>query len=949
MIRDRLGYKIILPGLVITIIGIIAGLGLIYYYMKNNIYRTSFERISTIAELTKRNIERTMLEGKKAELTARIIDDMKSIRGIGLIEVFNHEGREAFKKDALPVEFETIKTLEPGKVFTTKLKDRIVTYVPLENSPSCQPCHPPNLRILGAVKASYSILGEEMRLKDTLRVLLILGLSASIILAGVFYIILLKTVLRPVRLLKNAAEEMKQGRLTYDIDIKGRDEIATLNSSIREALRSISIILSRTREVSRRVSKVTADIERDSKKTVEGTHLEMEAIQNISSSAEEVSSSISEISEAIDGLSASTEEAAASMEQISTNIGQITEAMHELTQAVEGTASSLEQLLATIKEISRSSDEMFKAAEETMSSVAEISTFIKEVEANAKESARLSEKVAFDASTLGVSAIEKIIEGMGDIKRAVENTAGHIERLSTKSKDIEKILNVIDEITEQTTLLALNAAILAAQAGEHGKGFSVVADEIRDLAERTSFSTQEIASIINSVMNEMRAASSAMKTGLEAVHEGISLATSSRITFENILESSRRSSEMAASIEKATSEQTKAIRLVEKAMERVRSMAEQIAKATSEQTKGGMIIMKSTEHIRDISLKVTRATEEQSGSIKQISKAIELISERTQQISRAMNEQKIASAEIKNSLLGIRELPKENKAVAMKVLRNIRDLLNDAELVRTELERFVLMDLSKDILWFGIVPLEAPAEMYKRFSPLARYLSLHTGKRIELRVPVDFETAVVEIGEGKVLIGFMTPSTYIEAHDRYGVEVIAKALRNGRPYHHSVIITRSDSGIRSLKELKGHSFAFGSIHSTSSHIVPRYMLRNAGIELKDLSEYAYLGHHDEVAKAVIKGEFDAGSVMESTAERFRNQGIIVIGTSEEIPEFNICIHRSILEMKDVILSELLNLSNTEEGREILRRIDPSYTGFTEAYDKDYDGIRKMMKELGLLR
>lgn len=709
------------------------------------------------------------------------------------------------------------------------------------------------------------------------------------------------------------------------------------------------MILLRVKEVSRRVSKVATIVEKDSKKTVEGTQLEAEAMQNISSSVEELNSAITEIAEGTDGLAASTEVTAASMEQISTNISQITEGMHGLSEAVEGAASSLEELLATVREIARGSEEMLRAAEDTMSTVSEISAFIKEVESSAKESARISEKVAQDASTLGVSAIEKTIEGMGVIKSSVERTAEHIKRLTTRSEDIGKILNVIDEITEQTALLALNAAILAAQAGEHGKGFSVVADEIRDLAERTSFSTQEIASIVNSVMTEMKEASRAMNEGLESVNEGIRLAVDARVTFENILESSKKSSDMAASIERATSEQTKAIKLVEKAMERVRAMADQIAKGTSEQTKGAMIIMKSIENIRDISFKVTRATEEQSQSIRQISKAVELISEKSQQISKAINEQKLGSNQIRNSILGIRDLPRENRTIAQRIQRTVKDLLNDTDLISTELEKFILMDLSKEIIWFCIVPLEAPREMYRRFSGLARYLGKDLGQQVELRVPVDFETAVQEIGEGKTLIGFMTPSTYIEAHERYGVEVIAKALRDGKPFHHSVIVTRPDSGIKTLKDLRGRSFAFGSIHSTSSHIVPRSMLKNAGIELKDLSEYSYLGHHDEVARAVLKGEFDAGSVMESTAQKFRSQGLTVIAVSEDIPEFNICIHKSLSDKKDMLRNILLKLGDTEEGKEILRQIDPSYTGFTAADDTDYKRIKHMMKELGLLR
>ena len=102
------------------------------------------------------------------------------------------------------------------------------------------------------------------------------------------------------------------------------------------------------------------------------------------------------------------------------------------------------------------------------------------------------------------------MEGMKNIKSSVEKTNDFVKKLGVRSDEIGKILNVIDDITDQTTLLALNAAILAAQAGEHGKGFSVVAEEIKDLAERTAFSTQEIGSLIQSVQEEVKGTVQAM-------------------------------------------------------------------------------------------------------------------------------------------------------------------------------------------------------------------------------------------------------------------------------------------------------------------------------------------------------------------------------------------------------------------------------------------------------
>jgi methyl-accepting chemotaxis protein len=116
-------------------------------------------------------------------------------------------------------------------------------------------------------------------------------------------------------------------------------------------------------------------------------------------------------------------------------------------------------------------------------------------------------------------------------------TAGYVTKLGGRSEEIGNPA-VIDDITDQTTLLALNAAILAAQAGEHGKGFSVVADEIKNLAERTSFSTQEIALLIQSVQQEVSDAVAAMDEGLKSVSMGFRVTGEAADALRKIVESS---------------------------------------------------------------------------------------------------------------------------------------------------------------------------------------------------------------------------------------------------------------------------------------------------------------------------------------------------------------------------------------------------------------------------
>jgi methyl-accepting chemotaxis protein len=745
--------------------------------------------------------------------------------------------------------------------------------------------------------------------------------------------------------------KLSEGDMSFDVKLGGKDEIGRFSRAIHDSLLSFSSILRRIKDVSSRISRVSEDVGSESKKIGEGAALETEAVSSISASIEEINAVVAEIAGGTDGLAASAEETAASMEQMVTSIAQINSSTQDLSAAVDSTSASIEQMSATIREVAENSGQLAAAAEETLTSIMEISASIKEVEQRAKESAKLSDKVKNDAVSLGMVSIEKTIDGMSNIKASVEKTADYIAKLGGRSEEIGKILNVIDEITDQTTMLALNAAILAAQAGEHGKGFSVVADEIKKLAERTAVSTQEIALLIQSVQQEMGGAVDAVHEGLKSVETGFKVTNEAADALRKIVESSQRSSDMAAAIEHSTTEQATAAKLVADAMEKVLDMVGQIAKATTEQNRGIQLIMGATGKISDVAGHVRTATNEQSINSKQISQAVELVSDKSQQISRAINEQKVGLSQMLDSVEKIKDLPKANRERVFRLNHLVNDLLKDAELTVTEMEKFKFTeDTLGALIRMGIVPLESPAVMFKKFTPLAEYLTMKIGKRIDLKVAVDFQGAINDIGQGLTQLCFMTPSTYIEAHKKYGVQVLVKALRDGKPFQHCVIVARQDSPIKSLEDIRGRSFAFGDIHSTSSHIVPRGMLLEAGVDIKDLLYYNYLGHHDDVAKAILNGDFDAGGIMESTAHKFRDMGLKLIKFSEDIPEFNICVSGGLDPKVRVALRDALVAisSAVPECDALLKSLNPNYTGFAEASDEDYKNIRFMMSSMGMI-
>ncbi len=918
--------------------------------MRDLVDKYSREALSFI----KYSIEESMVTGNP-DVTKALIKKRGDSEDFRSITILNAQGLEAFGVDADSRSEDILiaeKISKSKAMYINRTNDTNTYYMPLLKIERCVRCHDTPDAILGIVKVSMSVAESNALLVYRTKFIIISLILGLIILGTALWLAFKKAVINPIKELQLAAHSLADGDLSFDISIHSKDEIGSLSDDLRNAVRGIGIILQRIGAVSKRVRNVSISVEKESKKVGEGTKLEAEATDNMLSSLEELNKTAGEIAEAVAGLSVSSEETAASVDQMTTNSEEVTKNTIELSSQVDSTSTSIEEMSANIKEIAHKTEGLSMSAEETLSAIEEINSSVKEIESNTIESARLSNKVTSDASSFGMDAVDKSSEGMERIRTTVQKTAEFIGKLGGRSEEIGKILNVIDEITDQTALLALNAAILAAQAGEHGKGFSVVADEIKDLAERTSFSTQEIAGLIQSVQSEVAGAVNAMADGLKTVEEGSRLSKEAKEALLKIIESSKKSTEMAAYIENATAEQTKGIRFVTDAMEKVKDMIGQIARATTEQTRGTTLMIDASEKISDITKQVKNATIEQATGGKQINKAVEDVARKIHKISDALIEQKTGNDIILASIEKIRDLPEKNRARASNINRSLRNVLNDAELLMTELGKFKFaLDADKQpVLKMGIIPLEAPAEMFKRFSPLVDYLSRKLNKKVELKVAVNFAEANKEIGTGVTNFCYMTPSTYIEANKEYNVEVIAKALRNGKPFQRSVIIARQESNIRHIKDIKGHSFAFGDERSTSSHIVPRAMLLEEGIDPKDLSFHDYLGHHDDVVRAVLSSEFDAGGVMESAAEKFRDKGLRIIKQSIDIPEFNICVNKSMPEEEKAQLKQsILELDeNNSEDIDILRSITADYTGFVEAQDSDYDIIREMMQKLGMI-
>lgn len=277
----------------------------------------------------------------------------------------------------------------------------------------------------------------------------------------------------------------------------------------------------------------------------------------------------------------------------------------ELGEVGRSLNASLEKVGAAISEISRHTETIATATEEISSSAAQVSsgselqkdrvtqvaTAMQEMGSTVMEVSETSRKAADNVQQAGKVAneggkiVEETVEVIKGLAISTRATAEKIEELGRSSDSIGKIIGTIDDIADQTNLLALNAAIEAARAGEQGRGFAVVADEVRKLAERTTSATKEIAAMIETIQHETKLAVEAMRSGTIKVDAGVEAAGRAGDALRDIIAGAEKQNEMITQIATAATEQAAATEQVNGNMDQISNMVQQSAVSAGESAK----------------------------------------------------------------------------------------------------------------------------------------------------------------------------------------------------------------------------------------------------------------------------------------------------------------------------------------------------------------------------
>lgn len=532
-------------------------------------------------------------------------------------------------------------------------------------------------------------LSIESTALSTLRTAVALLAVGAIGVALLIAILFSRTLTRPLLEMVGNLREISQGEadLSHVLEVRSQDELGELAGNFNTFVGRLREMVDRIRSAAADIFGATERIRHTSQEVSAGTvrqaaSLEnsFQAMQGIDASALDVANGISSLLDAVEISSSATLELGATIEEIVSQV-------ERLFATIEEVSSSIAEMSVSSQQVSDNVENLSSSTEVTASSITQMDASIKEVEETALQTNQLSEQASQDAEK-GKVAVAATIAGIQAIQVTVEEASRAIEDLGRQSREIGKILTVIDEVADQTRLLSLNASIIAAQAGEHGKGFAVVANEIRELAERTAVSTQEIAAIIGRLQEGTGSAVKAMQAGSRRVNEEAERSKTTEQALEKITVSTMKSAQQVKGIVRATQEQTRGSRQITEAVNQVSAMLQQIAHAVRQQSSGVRQLAKAAESMRDIASQVKLSTGEQAKGSHQINANMERIRAMMQQIDQASREQSERSKQVVEAVSEIRKVAESNALRTTELDQVVDKLAAQATVLDREIGSF---------------------------------------------------------------------------------------------------------------------------------------------------------------------------------------------------------------------------------------------------------------------
>lgn len=504
---------------------------------------------------------------------------------------------------------------------------------------------PEGLGLLFGVERSQTSLGKMFAIFTVGFFYLVVALLLLALFIGLFG----RDLASVGRRLAAFSHRMAEGDLRSAVPVWSDDELGRISDDLHTQFHGLRTLAAEVGLSAKVVEEEIGRLSLTAESLSRGVESQNRSLAETRESVVEAARAAEEVSRSAAEVAASTQEVSSTVLELQASTDEISRSADVLTQSVAQTAASSNEIAAAAEEIAGTVRELEGSGQEAVSFFLEMDASLEETRRNAQTLLEAARQVRQDAEA-GNTAVREVGETIEATHRSIEESQRDLQDLQEAMEKIHSVTDVIQEISEQTNLLSLNASIIAAGAGEHGKAFAVVAQQIRELSHRTALNVREIREHIQRVGESRERVALSVERSVLSARRSTDLSRTAWEALATILDSSVRQDDVSRTIAAAAEEVAHGGRRASRVIEGIFERVQQISRAARQQVEATRLLHQEAEKVRDVANHLKAATEEQARGTAMAGRGVSRISEETVRTSRAMESQVETSRAITESV-----------------------------------------------------------------------------------------------------------------------------------------------------------------------------------------------------------------------------------------------------------------------------------------------------------